>query len=60
MRQSSSEDARRNFRKLLSDAEHGECIEIQRYGFTAAVVVPPAWFREAKALMDARKREKKS
>lgn len=48
MRQSSSDAARRNFRKLLNEVEAGQCVEIQRYGSTAAIVVPPDWFARAK------------
>lgn len=51
MRQSSSDDARRNFRRLLNDVEHGEHVEVMRYGQPAAVIVPPGWYEEIDGLL---------
>jgi antitoxin (DNA-binding transcriptional repressor) of toxin-antitoxin stability system len=53
MRQSSSDDARRNFRRLLNDVEHGEHVEVMRYGAPAAFVVPPGWYEDVDALLAA-------
>jgi prevent-host-death family protein len=45
MRRVKSEEARRNFRSLLDEAERGEPIEVQRYDRPVAVLVPADWYR---------------
>ena len=44
MEQYSSEDARREWRRILDKIQRGESIEITRYGERLAVVVPAEWF----------------
>ena len=43
MREMTSEDARRNFRRLLNETEDGQHTEITRYNEGAAAVVPVEW-----------------
>lgn len=46
-----SDEARRNFRALLNDVEHGDAhVTILRYGTPAVVVVPVDWYEQVKAL----------
>lgn len=48
MKTASTDDARRNLRAMLNDVErNGEHYELQRFGETAAVVVPFDWYRRA-------------
>jgi len=49
MRQVKSEEARRNFRDLLDEAERGGFIEVLRYDRPVAVLVPAGWYEEASA-----------
>ena len=51
MEQFSSDEARRNFRRILNEVEHGETVEILRYGEVAAVMVPSGWYEKAKAAL---------
>jgi len=44
MEQYTSEDARREWRRILDKIQRGESIEITRYGERLAVVVPAEWF----------------
>ena len=53
MRESSSDDARRNFRRLLNDVEHGEHVVVLRYGQQSAVVVPADWYEQARSALAA-------
>lgn len=43
MEQYTSEDARREWRRILNAVEHGDQVEITRYGKPLAVVVPVEW-----------------
>ena len=47
-----SEEARRNFRRILNDAEYGRPTVVTRYGEPVAVVVDPDWYHMAVALME--------
>jgi len=53
VRESSSDDARRNFRRLLNDVEHGEHVVVLRYGQQSAVVVPADWYEQARSALAA-------
>ena len=44
MEQYTSEDARREWRRILDKIQRGESVEITRYGERLAVVVPAEWF----------------
>ena len=39
--------ARRKMRDVLTAAEHGEHVQIQRYDTPTAIVVSPQWFKRA-------------
>jgi prevent-host-death family protein len=43
MKQYTSEDARREWRRILNEVGRGEQVEITRYGELTAVVVPAEW-----------------
>jgi prevent-host-death family protein len=45
MKRLKSEEARRNFRDLLDEAERGEPTEVLRYDRPVAVLVPADWYR---------------
>ena len=47
-----SEEARRDWRRVLNDAERGAPTAITRYGDIAAVVVSPDWYQMAVALLE--------
>jgi antitoxin (DNA-binding transcriptional repressor) of toxin-antitoxin stability system len=49
----SSEEARRDWRRLLSDTERGVHTEITRYGEGVAAVVPCEWMDEVTFLLAA-------
>ena len=54
MRQSSSDDVRRNWRQMLTDIEeHGEHVGVVRYKHLAAVVVPADWYEQAVSALAA-------
>lgn len=54
MRQSSSDDVRRNWRQMLTDIEeHGEHVGVVRYKHLAAVVVPADWYEQARSALAA-------
>lgn len=46
-----SDEARRRFRDLLTEAERGGVVEIRRYDTPTAVMVSPDWYERAAALM---------
>ena len=57
MEQYTSEDARREWRRILNSVEHdGAHVTITRYGVPAAVVVPVEWHDEAAAALTAQKK----
>lgn len=44
-----SDEARRNLRSLLDSVEHrGEHVTVLRYNIPAAVIVPVAWYEQAR------------
>jgi prevent-host-death family protein len=48
-----SDEARRDFRELLNAVEHnGEHVTVTRYNKPAAVVVPAAWYEQARQALD--------
>jgi prevent-host-death family protein len=49
-----SEDARREWRRILDRVQRGEQIEITRYGDPLAVVVPVEWRDKAAAALAAK------
>lgn len=51
MQSMSSDEARRNFRRLLSDTERGTHTEITRWGEGVAAVVPCAWMDDVIMLL---------
>lgn len=53
MEQYTSEDARREWRRILNEVERGEPVGVTRYGKPLAVVVPAEWYERAQALMAA-------
>ena len=57
LEQYTSEDARREWRRILNAVESGEAVGITRYGKPLAVVVPADWFEQAKALIEATGKE---
>ena len=59
MEQYTSEDARREWRRILNKVDHGEQVGITRYGEAAAVVVPVEWHDEAAAALTAKKTSRK-
>ena len=50
MEQYTSEEARREWRRILNKVDHGEHIEVTRYGEPVAVMVPIAWHRSMLAV----------
>jgi prevent-host-death family protein len=47
-----SDEARRNFKDLLNQVEHGRAhVRILRYDTPAAVMVPVEWYEQAKMLI---------
>jgi prevent-host-death family protein len=46
-RQVPSDEARRNFRALLTDVEYGAHVTITRWSVPGAVVVPVEWYEQA-------------
>jgi len=46
----SSEAARREWRRILNKVDHGERVEVTRYGEPVAVVVPADWYRNVLAI----------
>ena len=48
----SSGDARTNFRQVLTDADKGDHITIERYGAPTAVIVPTEWYERAVAALE--------
>jgi hypothetical protein len=54
MQEMSSDEARRSFRRLLSDTENGQLTTINRYSEPVAVVVPVEWFLFASVLIERR------
>jgi len=52
MQEMSSEEARRNFRRVLNDAEHDKPTAITRWGEPVAVVVPAEWYTLAVAFLE--------
>jgi prevent-host-death family protein len=48
----SSGDARTAFRRVLTDVDKGDHIEIHRYGTPTAVVVPTEWYKRAVAALE--------
>ena len=59
MEQYTSEDARREWRRILNKVDHGEQVGITRYGEPAAIVVPVEWHDEAAAALTAKKTSRK-
>ena len=51
-RQVKSDEARRTFRNVLNEVEHGGFVEILRYEEPTAVMVPIDWFARAKAALE--------
>ena len=51
MDQYTSEDARRDWRRILNAVENGEPVAVTRYGKSLAVVVPADWYEQAKTLI---------
>ena len=51
MEQYTSEDARREWRRILNEVERGEQVEITRYGKALAAVVPIEWRDKAVAAL---------
>ena len=47
-----SDEARRRLRELLTEVAAGGFVEIRRYDTPEAVMVSPAWFARAAALME--------
>ena len=47
-----SEDARKEWRRILNEAERGEPVGITRYGKPLAVVVPADWYERAVAALE--------
>jgi len=50
MEQYTSEEARREWRRILNQVDHGEHIEVTRYGEPVAVMVPISWHRSMLAV----------
>jgi prevent-host-death family protein len=48
-----SQEARRDFRDLLDDAQRGESAEISRNGKSVAVLVPAEWYKHTRAALRA-------
>ena len=59
MEQYTSEDARRELRRILNTVESGGQVEITRYGKPLAVVVPVEWRDEAATALTAKKTSRK-
>lgn len=53
MEQYTSEDARREWRRILNAVESGEPVGITRYGKPLAVVVPAGWYEQAQAAIES-------
>ena len=53
MEQFGSEEARRNFRRILNDVERGDHVGVHRYSKPLAIVVPAEWYEKAKAALAA-------
>lgn len=51
-----SEDARREWRRILDRVQRGEQVGITRYGDPLAVVVPDDWYRKAQAAISEQER----
>ena len=53
MEQYTSEDARRDWRRILNKVDHGEPVGITRYGESLAVVVSADWYATVTAYITA-------
>jgi prevent-host-death family protein len=53
MEQYTSEDARREWRRILNKVDHGEHVRVTRYGEPTAVMVPDTWHRNMLTLKKA-------
>jgi prevent-host-death family protein len=47
MQYRTSDEARTNWGQTLDDVAHGEHVVVTRHGREAAVMVPPAWYRQS-------------
>ncbi len=57
MDQYTSEEARREWRRILNKVDHGERVGITRYGESAAIMVPVEWYDEAATALAATKKK---
>jgi prevent-host-death family protein len=53
MEQYTSEDARKQWRRILNETERGERVGVTRYGKPLAVVVPADWYDTVSAYISA-------